>query len=171
MKSVSWKGMIEFVGIAAIVASLIFVGLQLQQEQRIASIEAGFNLVESYYEQRNGIIENADTWAKGNAGDKELSPTEAVIYKALIRKQWAHAFWTSHAMRQLGNEHNVAVHDFAGYLYRNPGARRMWETWMAVEQEYRKKLIPVSAGVDMMDIVFSDLEKLQQLDSPKQNGN
>ena len=166
MKSISWKAMAEFVGIAAIVASLIFVGLQLQQERRVASIEAGFNLIESFYEQLNGTIENADIWAKGNAGEVELSRTEAVIYEALIRKQWGHAYWTSHAMKQLGNEHNVDIHDFAGFLYRNPGARRTWETWMTVEQEYRKKLIPVPVGVDKMKIVFSDLEKLKQLDSP-----
>ncbi len=126
MKSMSWKSMIESVGIAAIVASLIFVGLQLQQERRVASIEAGFNLVESYYEQQNGTIENAAIWAKGSAGEEELSPTEAVIYDALIRKQWGHAFWTSQAMKQLGLEGNVAVHDFAGFLHGNPGARRAW---------------------------------------------
>lgn len=70
-------------------------------------------------------------------------------------------------MKQLGNEQNVAIHDFAGFLYKNPGARRAWETRMAVEQEYRKKLMPVTVGVDMMNIVFFDLEKLQQLDSPR----
>ena len=70
-------------------------------------------------------------------------------------------------MSQLGNEQNVIIHDFAGFLYKNPGARRTWETRMAVEQEFRKKLIPVPVGVDMMNIVFSDLEKLQQLDSPQ----
>ncbi len=89
MKSVSWKSMIEYVGIAAIVASLIFVGLQLQQERRVASIEAGFNLIESFYEQQNGVIENAAIWAKGNAGEEELSSTEAIIYDALIQKLWA----------------------------------------------------------------------------------
>ena len=52
MKSVSWKSMIEYVGIAA--------------------------------------IENAAIWAKGNAGEEELSATEAVIYDALIQKLWAH---------------------------------------------------------------------------------
>jgi len=128
MKSVSWKSMIEFAGIAAIVASLIFVGLQLQQERRVASIEAGFNLVESFYEQQNGKIGNAAIWAKGNAGEEQLGPAEAVIYDALIRKQFGHAYWSSHAMKQLGNEHNVDIHDFAGFLYRNPGARRTWET-------------------------------------------
>ncbi len=89
MKFVSWKSTIEYVGIAAIVASLIFVGLQLQQERRVASIEAGFNLIESFYEQQNGAIENAAIWAKGNAGAEELSSTEAIIYDALIHKLWA----------------------------------------------------------------------------------
>lgn len=162
MKSISWKAIAEFLGATAIVASLIFVGLQLRQEQRVASIEAGFNLVESFYEQRNGTIENAAIWVKGNAGVEELSSTEAVIYEALIQKEWAHAYWTSYAMRQLGIELNVGVHDFAGFLHRNPGARRIWGDLMAIEQEYRSKLIPVPVGVDMMNVVFADLEELNQ---------
>ena len=36
MKTGNWKDSAELVGIAAIVASLIFVGIQLRQEQRIA---------------------------------------------------------------------------------------------------------------------------------------
>ena len=116
----------------------------------------------SFYEQRNGTIEYAAVWAKGNAGVEELSSTEAVIYDALIQKEFAHAYWTSYAMRQLGIELNVGVHDLAGFLHRNPGARRTWENWMTIEQEYRKKLMSEPAGLDMMDIVFSDLEKLNQ---------
>ena len=166
MKSIRWKAMAEFIGATAIVASLIFVGLQLRQEQRVASIELGFNLVESFYEQRNGTIEYAAVWAKGNAGAEELSSTEAVIYDALIQKEWAHAYWTSYTVRQLGSEENVGVHDFAGFLHRNPGARRTWEDLMAIEQEYRRKLMPVPTGVDMINIVFSDLEELNQFDPP-----
>ena len=36
MRSVNWKDIAEFVGIAAIVASLIFVGLQMKQSHEIA---------------------------------------------------------------------------------------------------------------------------------------
>ena len=36
MKSSSWKDYVEIIGIAAIVASLIFVGLQMKQSQQIA---------------------------------------------------------------------------------------------------------------------------------------
>lgn len=69
-------------------------------------------------------------------------------------------------MKQLGNEENIGIHDFAGFLHRNPGARRTWENGMAIEQKYRRKLIPVPVGVDMMNIVFSDLEELNQIDTP-----
>lgn len=164
MKTISWKASAEFIGVTAIIASLIFVGLQLRQEQRFASIEAGFSLVESFYEQRNGSIENAAIWTKGNAGVEELSATEVVIYDALIHKEWSHAYWASHAWRELGNEENIGIHDFAGFLHRNPGARRTWENLMAIEQKYRSFLIPVPVDVDMINIVFSDLEKLNQID-------
>ncbi len=39
MKSVDWKGILELIGIAAIVASLIFVGMQLRQDQKVALAE------------------------------------------------------------------------------------------------------------------------------------
>ena len=40
MNKISWKEVVEFVGIAAIVASLVFVGLQLQQDRELAYAEA-----------------------------------------------------------------------------------------------------------------------------------
>ena len=36
MQQMNWKGIAEFVGMGAIIASLIFVGLELRQQQRIA---------------------------------------------------------------------------------------------------------------------------------------
>ncbi len=39
MKEANWKDLAELVGIAAIVASLIFVGFQLKQERAIARAE------------------------------------------------------------------------------------------------------------------------------------
>ena len=36
MKKTDWKDIAELIGIAAIVASLIFVGLQMKQDQQIA---------------------------------------------------------------------------------------------------------------------------------------
>ena len=56
MKSSNWKDVAEIVGIAAIVASLLFVGLELRQSQAIALSEA--------YQQRAAIeISNASAIA------------------------------------------------------------------------------------------------------------
>jgi hypothetical protein len=60
----------------------------------------------------------------------------------------------------------VGVHDFAGFLHRNPGAKRTWKALMAIEQDYREKLISEPIGVDMVKIVLADLEKLDQIDRP-----
>ena len=57
MRSISWKSVAEFVGIGAIVASLVFVGLQLKQSQEIAiaaqyhdRAEASMNLALAHLE-------------------------------------------------------------------------------------------------------------------------
>ena len=56
MKNTDWKDIAELVGIAAIVASLVFVGLELRQSQAIALSEA--------YQQRTAIeISNASAFA------------------------------------------------------------------------------------------------------------
>lgn len=103
---------------------------------------------------------------KGNAGVDELSPAETAIYDALIRKRFAHAFWSSYAAQQLGDTRDAGVHDFAAFLHKNPGARRTWNAWMTIEQDYREKLIPEPVGVEYMNIVLADLEKLDQIDRP-----
>lgn len=161
-----WKTIAEFVGITGIIVSLVFVGLQLRQEQKVALAERGFNIAESFYEELNGTIENAAVWVKGNAGVDELSPEETAIYDALIRKRFTHVFWSSYAAGQLGDTRTVGLHDFAVFLHQNPGARRTWIAWMKTQHHYRKKLIPGEPGVEYMNIVLADLEKLDQMDRP-----
>jgi uncharacterized membrane protein YecN with MAPEG domain len=164
MISDRWKTIAEFAGITGIILSLVFVGVQLRQEHRVANAERGMNIAQSYYEELNGRIENAEVWVKGNAGVDELSPTESVIYDALIRKRFTFAFWGTYASRQLGVTRDVGIHDFAAFLHENPGARRTWIAWMTTEQDYREKLISEPVGVEIVNIVLADLEKLDQLD-------
>ena len=94
MSAANWKDIVEFIGIAAIVGSLIFVGLELQLQQQMAINESGFNLVENAREVRSTLIEHADIWARGDAGE-ELYRTEAAIFQELIRIYWAGAFWVA----------------------------------------------------------------------------
>ena len=83
MKSIGGKDIAEFVGITAIVASLIFVGLQLKQSQEIAIAETFLSILSSEIEATTGINENADIWAKANSG-AELSAAEYVIFSNIV---------------------------------------------------------------------------------------
>jgi len=161
-----WKTIAEFAGITGIILSLVFVGLQLRQEHRVANAERGFNMAESIYEEANGTIENAEVWVKGNAGVEELSPAETAIYDALIRRRYTLAFWNSYAARQLGEPRAIGIHDFAAFLHENPGARRTWIAWMKTQQHYRETLISEPVGGEYMNIVLADLEKLDQIGRP-----
>jgi hypothetical protein len=49
MASERWKGIAELIGIAAIVASLVFVGLQMKQTEDVATL----------------ISQNPDVWLRG----------------------------------------------------------------------------------------------------------
>ena len=79
----NWKEIVEMAGIAAILVSLVFVGMQLQQTQAVAIAEMDANDLANQIEESNLIIENADVWVRGNA-DEELTPVESVIYERLI---------------------------------------------------------------------------------------
>jgi len=161
-----WKTIAEFAGITGIIVSLVFVGLQLRQEHRVALAERGFNMAESIYEEANGTIENAAIWVKGNAGVDELSPAETAIYNALIRKRFTLAYWNSYAARQLGEPRAIGIHDFAAFLHENPGARRTWIAWMKTQQHNRETLVSEPVGAEYTNIVLADLEKLDQMDRP-----
>lgn len=80
MKFEQWNEIAELVGTDAVVASLIFVGLQLQQtqqqlqqDQKIATAEMNSSYVANLIESNNAIADNIDVWLRGNAGE-ELGP-------------------------------------------------------------------------------------------------
>ncbi len=83
MKTRDWKDVVELIGIAAIVASLIFVGLQMKQAQEIASADRFEQRIANLIEMHNTINEYANIWAKGNSGD-ELNEIDSIVYRNLV---------------------------------------------------------------------------------------
>jgi hypothetical protein len=127
MKKTDWKDTVELVGIAAIVASLIFVGLQMKQAQDIAYSELDVSLLAIQAESTNLISANSDVWVRGNAGE-ELSPAETAVFSnlvALLNGRW---FVEYRHAAQLGRTDiaETIKHDWSAFLYQNPGARRVW---------------------------------------------
>jgi hypothetical protein len=128
MKRSNWKAIAEFMGISAIVISLIFVGYQLKQDQQFALAEMLHDWLESRTEFYAEVRQYAEVLAKGNSG-AELSPAEAIILQNLVRSAHDLAY---HTQRQ----HEIVMgwpsgtgtpeRELAAFLYQNPAARKAW---------------------------------------------
>ena len=83
MKGRNWKDIGELVGITAIVASLIFVGLQMRQDQQIAIAETFSTATETRSNLATLIGANSETWRKGLDGE-ELSIEDEIAFLAMV---------------------------------------------------------------------------------------
>jgi hypothetical protein len=155
----------ELVGIAAIVASLIFVGLEMRQSQKIALAEVEASFVSASVEIESLISSNSKVWTRGIA-DEELDDSDAAIFEsilvALSNRNWS----LQHQMRLLDKHENAdaSVHEFAAYLYRRPGLRRAWAEREATLKTDRELLTPWTDSFTSpyVEMIFADLSILDQ---------
>ena len=143
MKSNNWKGFAELIGIAAIVASLIFLGLQMRQAEVIARSEMNASILANRIEMHAAIIEHPDIWERGNKGE-ELEEDESAIFSRLVFIVNDEAYY---AVQQtiVWGESEFADLDaaiFAAYLHENPGARRVWREREDRLENYRSQVVP-----------------------------
>lgn len=150
MKFEQFNEIAELVGTVAVVASLIFVGLQLQQTQQqleqaedIARTEMNSSHVANVIENNNAVIQNLDIWLRGNTGE-ELSTAEQEIHALLVHMRNERAYYAAEGLRRLESDEiaDLEAAAFAAFLYENPGAKRVWrdrEQWLG---KYRRLVQP-----------------------------
>ena len=161
MANPSWKDNAELVGIAAIVASLIFVGFQLRQDREIALAES-LEASEASFTVINALIsDHSAIWLKGQKNE-DLSEAETVIMTRLVSTLHRRARYTAAMRRSLGKPGDAALRDLAIELYDNPGARRIWETRTENEIAYWERMAPddIYWRRDYRDEVLAELAKL-----------
>lgn len=143
-RSIPWKTIAEFVGLASIVASLIFVGLQLRQSDSIARAELWTNLHANEIEVDQAFIEHAGIWSRGNAGEA-LDDNEDEIFRRLIKLRNDHYFYSMTSARALdlldGGE-SIIVIQLASWLNEHPRAKALWLEREANLQSNRRRLDP-----------------------------
>ena len=132
MKTGGLKGAVESFGILAIVASLIFVGVQMRQDQAIAIAEIGQSSIDTTIQIDAAISEYADIWVKNNAGES-LSEEENLIIKRIIHSLHVKRRVEVLMRRGMGQAGDVPAVLFAIFLFDNPGARRIWLLTSEVE--------------------------------------
>ena len=166
MKFASWKDIIEVIGITAIVASLLFVGLQMQQEQEIAITETRSAVTQTISDLA-AIIEAAPgTWKRGLDG-AELSEEERITFNAMTEAVESHFFHMFLRFGRLGvNDPEPIARDYAYALYVYPGLRHAY----LEEGEYRE-LTSAAFGESIIfnpyrDLVLSYLKALEDNSAP-----
>jgi hypothetical protein len=164
MKNTNWKYIVEVVGISAIVGSLIFVGLQMRQAERLARVEIGTAILGPTIEMRSMIAEHGQVWRKGNAGE-DLNSDESAVYEQLVLAEWNRAYWSDFSYARLGSDRRIASGQFAGFLFDNPGARWTWQSVVDRRMEIRMQLNESSGPNEAAVLIKADLEKLDALNN------
>ena len=133
-----WNEIAELVGVAAIVASLIFVGFQMKQTQDIARTEVYLGLYSTGVEINHTLAQHADVWIKGSKGE-ELDEADAFVFAKLMQSLNDKASWSSTMLRRLGDYDDASIETFnlARILHENPGAKKSWFDWQAAYEPYR----------------------------------
>lgn len=162
MAGIRWRETAELIGIASIVASLVFVGLELRQSQKIADIDSAATRAEWFFSNRASINENAEIWIKGNSG-ASLTDAEKVVFANIVKDIHTNNRFTWARERNLGEESSdYAAHELAWILHQNPIAREFWEIYVTDNEKMRNELMPGRTFNNdrFKEIVRADLEKL-----------
>ena len=163
MKSASWKDIAELIGLAAIVASLVFVGMELRQTQKDSRIESGLTRAGWFFENRNAINDHAGVWVKAYSGEP-LSEEESVIFSNLIRNIHTNNRFSWSRERTLGSTSDYPAHELAWILSKSPAAVQAWEEYQSDIDEMRRTLAigdPKNSD-EFAEIVRADLQKLME---------
>jgi hypothetical protein len=158
----------ELLGMVAIVASLIFVGLQMRQSQQIAIADMMSANSSASIELASLMSDHSEVWARGIAGE-ELEDSDAEVFKNIVGAVGENAYSKQDQYRRLGDDESadVMVHDFAAYLHDRPGVRRAWTEREASFKNSRGLLIPqaVEDVSGYVDTIMKDLAELDRIEN------
>ena len=171
MDSVKVNDWMQVAGIFAVVASLVFVGLQIQQDRAIATVESLSSRADTITELANMIGSNKALWISGLNGD-ELSEEDTATFQAMTEAVESYFVALYIRLDVIGASQSGGprsgeepIRNYAFALYLHKGLRRVWETqldyWRARDFAFD---IP-DGGADFRNRVDENLTQLDK-DAP-----
>ena len=127
MKSISWRNVAELVGIAAIVGSLLFVGLQMKQDRDLARVETLTDQDDTQIEWARLLNENYEFWVRAMDGE-ELDKTETGRFDTLAGAYFSKRSYLFQRMTLSdgGISPNGVALETANTIESYPGLRDAW---------------------------------------------
>ena len=152
---------LQVIGIFAVVASLLFVGLQMKQSQNIAIVETFGDISESTQHLTNLVERNTDLWSRGLDGEG-LSQTDQITFDAMAESVENHflGLWIRYSF--VGPRiPEYSARNYAYALYVHPGLRRLnAKKWNQIKA--RETAFDLPTDADSFQIAIDNV--LGQLD-------
>ena len=165
LKPTNWKGTAELIGIGAIVASLVFVGLQLRQDREVALGQIDQSALQAMIELESTMAEHADVWAKARNGS-DLTESETVVINRLINMWRLRAFYESRSGSRIDDsDWSRPVHRFAILLHENPTAKKLWIESVQRDERYFGRLNKDEVILQFHRRVLASMDKLEELEN------
>ena len=126
MGSIGWKNYVEVFGVLAVVASLLFVGYQLQQDRQIAGAQVTTEAAAATYELFALMSESRDIWVRG-LNEEDLTEADEIAFKAIAIAIYTRHFYYYQTRNLLrSGSADLVVEQYAFDLYQYPALRRVF---------------------------------------------
>jgi hypothetical protein len=164
MNNSNWKDAAELVGITAIVASLIFVGMQLRQDRLIANSDSLVAEQILDLEIAALIDQRRDVWRKGLAGE-DLSDDEKVSFDLMAYALFRQQANDYRKRFELGPSPSVDLiaSTYAFFVYQNPGLRA-WFDGLRDVRDHRNRAFELPEFRFFPSIIDDALKRLDEAD-------
>jgi hypothetical protein len=164
LKPTNWKDTAELIGIAAIVASLVFVGLQLRQDREVALGQIYQSTLQAMIELDSTMAEHANVWAKARNGS-DLTEAETIVLRRLINMWRLRAFYESQSGSIIDDgDWSAPVYRFAILLHENPTAKKLFIESVKRDERYFGGLNKDEKILEFHREVLASVDKLEELD-------
>ena len=133
MKSSEINDWLQVAGLAGVIVSLVFVGLQLKQDRQFALSDGVTDAAESSKYWAELLASNAEVWTKGIAGE-ELTDVEAQIFDALADSfflRWQSAWVRVLQLGQGTSAEDRFAREAALHIHLKPGLQGYWSRRVA----------------------------------------
>jgi len=164
LTKINWKGIAEVVGVSAIVASLIFVGIQIRQEKNVAVSQIFQTTMAAQVEIHIAMAEHADLLAKAR-NPNDLTEAERIAVEQLIESWAARSFFEYVSVRRLDEGvWSGPVNIFAFQLADNPGLHQLWSEKTDRTENFYAQFNQGAAFFEFNEQVRQKLASLQRQD-------
>ena len=162
MRKIEWKGVAEIVGVTAIVGSLIFVGLQIRQEQNVAVSQIFQTTLAAEVEVHIAMAEHSEVLVKARNVD-ELNDAERLAVEELIDMWSARAFFEYASARRIDDGvWSGPINAFAFMLYDNPGLQQLWSEKLIRKEQFYTQFNQGAPFVQFNNQVREKLARFQE---------